>query len=48
MEYRSKQMAKIISWTKDEVWYGSACMREAFVEGTDYENDYVKVNKYTE
>nr|CDQ01724.1 BMA-PQN-52, isoform a [Brugia malayi] len=46
IEYRSRQVAKIVSWTKNEVWYGSACMQEAFAEGIDYENDYVKVNKY--
>uniref|UniRef100_A0A0R3S5I7 NPP1 protein n=1 Tax=Elaeophora elaphi TaxID=1147741 RepID=A0A0R3S5I7_9BILA len=48
VEYRSKQVAKVISWTRNvhEVWYGSASLREAFAEGIDYENEYVKVNKY--
>ncbi|VDO38939.1 unnamed protein product [Brugia timori] len=44
IEYRSRQVAKIVSWTKNEVWYGSACMQEAFAEGIDYENDYVKIS----
>lgn len=44
LEYRSRQAAKIVSWTNNEVWYGSACMKEAFAEGIDYANEYVKVN----
>ncbi|KAL3997156.1 hypothetical protein ACH3XW_9695 [Acanthocheilonema viteae] len=44
LEYRGKQAAKIISWTKNEVWYGNACMREAFAEGIDYENKYFKIS----
>ncbi|VDM07858.1 unnamed protein product [Wuchereria bancrofti] len=44
VEYRSRQVAKIVSWTKNEVWYGSACMKEAFAEGIDYESGYVKIS----
>ncbi|VDK75295.1 unnamed protein product [Litomosoides sigmodontis] len=44
LEYRGKQMAKIVSWRKDKVWYGSACMKEALVEGIEYENEYVKIS----
>ncbi|CAG9533174.1 unnamed protein product [Cercopithifilaria johnstoni] len=44
LEYRSRQVAKIVSWAKNEVWYGSARMREAFAEGIDYENEYVKIS----
>ncbi|EFO14203.2 hypothetical protein LOAG_14321 [Loa loa] len=44
VEYRNKQVAKIVSWTKNEMWYGSASMREAFAECIDYENEYVKIS----
>uniref|UniRef100_A0A8R1XY80 Uncharacterized protein n=1 Tax=Onchocerca volvulus TaxID=6282 RepID=A0A8R1XY80_ONCVO len=42
--YRSRQVAKIVSWTRNEAWYGSASMREAFAEGIDQENAYVKIS----
>lgn len=47
VEYRRRQVARIVSWTKNEVWYGSAHMKEAFAEGIDFESEYVKVNKYS-
>uniref|UniRef100_A0A915Q0D6 Neprosin domain-containing protein n=1 Tax=Setaria digitata TaxID=48799 RepID=A0A915Q0D6_9BILA len=44
IEYRNRQVAQIVSWTKNEAWYGSACMREAYAEGVNYENTYVKIS----
>ncbi|OZC08760.1 hypothetical protein X798_04174 [Onchocerca flexuosa] len=42
--YRSRQVAKIVSWTRNEAWYGSASVKEAFAEGIDQENTYVKIS----
>ncbi|KAM3722301.1 Multifunctional CCA protein [Dirofilaria immitis] len=44
VEYRSRQVAKIVNWAKNEAWYGNAFIREAFAEGIDNENAYIKIS----
>ncbi|VDN56535.1 unnamed protein product [Dracunculus medinensis] len=43
LEYRGRQIAKIVSWQKNEGFYGSANIAEQTAEGIDYEDSYVQV-----
>lgn len=46
VEYRNRQIAKVVSWQKNEAWYGSANLWKGTAEGIDYEGSRVKVNRF--
>lgn len=43
VEYRGRQIAKTLSWQKNEAWYGTANLQERTAEGVDYSGRYIKV-----
>ncbi|VDN01791.1 unnamed protein product [Thelazia callipaeda] len=44
VEYRNKQVAKILNWQKKEASYGSANMKEAVAEGIEHDHSYNKIS----